>query len=508
MIDPVQSRSKRSAVGNALSNSSWALIFIGVSVAFVLAGSCNRSVSNDETVKQQPRPLLDSQTPIATELVYGNQAAVGRVLIRMRDPKKWQVKHELESQLTKIANESVKVRPVGSSGVNVVRWASGRSIREMVEKLGDRKYSEIIEYVEPDFLVFQDCANPGSGMNPHLDKQWGLDIISACDAWKFDTDPDTIVAVIDSGVDCKFENPNVKCHEDLRGNVWLPPPGFTVRIDGRDTRCAAGCFGFDATIEDEPGNEMRWRPIDNSGHGTGVAGIIAASNNDRGIVGVSFKSKVMAIKYATAGSGFVSSIVRAIDFVIAVSKKEKRLRVVNCSFGFNPKVLEGRGDSETLRLEFQNLNDAGLLIVASNGDGEGIAGSENPHFPSGYPLSNLVAVTSTDPKDGHFPSAYDPQSLNLIGAPGVSIFTTARRNSYENSEGTSFATPYVSGAAALIMSNSKDHCDNLTAAQVRRDILENADSKNTLTRHIMKGRRLNVGAAMKNCARFLADSHH
>jgi subtilisin family serine protease len=200
---------------------------------------------------------------------------------------------------------------------------------------------------------------------------------------------------------------------------------------------------------------------------------------------------ILAVKY----SGDVASVKRAIDFVIAVSKKVN-VRVVNCSFGFQPG--NNSCDSQILRAAFDKLNrEKNLLVVASSGNADVAADPRNPHYPSDYDF--VLAVTATDCYDNHFHSRYSTSAGNLIGAPGAAIYTTQSAG-YGDKEGSSFAAGFVSGAAALVLSETRDNCDKLMGSQLRALLLNSSDKNvGNLQRFIMDGRRLNVLQAITHC---------
>jgi hypothetical protein len=432
-----------------------------------------------------------------TERICNTDAAANQVLVRFRHPEEWRDKKTLETIAGKISGDNVTVEPVGEGDVVLVHSQSGRSVAALRESFNAKQYSEIIEYAEPDYAVSLECGNPSSGNNPYIMEQWGLDKIDACDAWRLYNESDVIVAVIDSGI-CDYQDNKLDCHEDLKDNIWFPPDRFSVKLGGRDVTCVTGCFGFNATVADSQPDFKKWYPAEGDGHGTQVSGIMAARNNDKGVIGVSWKNKVLMVKYSAAvGYGFVSSIKRAVDFIIAASKKIN-IRVVNCSFGFEPGDLPSCG-SETLRAAFERLSQTNMLVVTSEGDFDGVATSTHPHYPSGYNFANLISVTATDINDSrYFQAAYDPGAANLIGAPGAGVYTT-QRSGYGKRDGTSFATPFVSGAAALILSDTSHGCDKLSANELRTKILANADQIGGLKQYIQYGRRLNVYNALINC---------
>jgi subtilisin family serine protease len=429
-----------------------------------------------------------------------DHAVAGQVLIKFRNPKEWQDRGKLEAFAREITHGAAFAEPIGDGDVALVRSLAGQSTKEL-QGVFERK-SEVVDYVEPDYFIPLDCRNPGVGSNPDLGREWDVDKINACAVWERNLISGAIVAVIDSGISCKYESAMLICHPDFTNSdntsqIWLPPKDFFVQLGSTPVQCPGGCFGFDATVDDSQPDVKKWYPSEGNGHGTQIAGIIAAANNNKGIVGVGFKSQILAVKVAVDDYGLVSSVIRAIDFVIAVSR-QKNVRVVNCSFGFDPKKLP-ECDSRLLQNAFDKLDrENKMLIVASKGNANVPADPGKPHYPSDYRLTNLIAATSTDPDDKHFPSRYEQSSPNLIGAPGTRLYTTQTAN-YGFKEGTSFAAAVVSGGAALVLSDAQDGCDRLNTRQLQTLLLAQADSIPQLTNFIKDGRRLNVNKATGRC---------
>jgi len=285
--------------------------------------------------------------------------------------------------------------------------------------------------------------------DPLFSRQYGLQRISAPAAWESERGSrEVIVGVIDTGIDYD--------HPDLRENLWINP-GEDLNRDGRaDSLDLNGLDddgngwiddlqGYDFT--DAPnypdGGDYRGRdadPMDEMGHGTAVAGIIAAiAGNDLGIAGAAPGCRVMNLRAFTAGgNGEEDDVAAAILYAI-----ENGAAVINMSWG----------DVFVSRLLDDVLHYAAALntvLVASAGN----SATDQIHYPSAF--ANTISVGATDASDqlAGF-SNYGP-SIDLV-APGVNILTTARGAQYDSSlSGTSFSAPFVSAAAALLLSQDRE----------------------------------------------------
>jgi len=286
---------------------------------------------------------------------------------------------------------------------------------------------------EQDARVFAQVE--AMGVDAGYESQWGLQIIYANEVWGVSTGENVIVAVIDSG-----SGPNA----DLLQNIL---PGRSI-IRGR---------AF------EGGND-----VDSIGHGTHVAGIIAAqANNDIGIAGVAPRAKILPIRVLDGnGDGSESDVALAIRFAI-----ESGARVINLSLG-------GIGQSETLQSAIRLAAERNVLVVAA-------AGNAGPTAATTYPAGNdlTLAVTAVD-QTMTAPSFTQRGSYIDIAAPGIGICSTVRIGAridstrscisatepYLTMNGTSMATAFISGVAALIIAANP----SLTAVQVREVILATA----------------------------------
>jgi len=247
---------------------------------------------------------------------------------------------------------------------------------------------------EPNYYIQVADTFPN---DPGLGYQYGLISIRAPQGWDYTTGSSAVtIAIIDSGVDMN--------HPDLK--YKLVP-------------------GYDFVNNDNV-------PYDDFGHGTHVAGIAAASsNNGIGIAGVSWGARIMPVKVLNAsGSGTYLNVSLGI-----VWAADQGAEVVNLSLG-------GGASSATLQNAVNYAHNRGVTIVAASGN----YGNNFILYPARYP--NVIAVGAVDDKNMRASfSNYGPE-LDLV-APGVSIYSTIP-GGYGSNNGTSMATPYVAGLAAIL----------------------------------------------------------
>src|SRR6266540_429935 len=281
-----------------------------------------------------------------------------------------------------------------------------------------------------------------------------------------------VVGVIDTGVDFG--------HPDLAPTMWINP--------GED------CPGCRANGVDDDGNGYvdDWRgwdfvnhdndPFDDAGHGTHVAGTIgAAGNNGIGISGVNWNVSIMALKFLSAsGTGSTADAVSAILYASAEGAV-----VTNNSWG-------GEDFSQALRDAIAAADASGSLFVAAAGNSFADTDTE-PNYPSSFDLPNVVSVAATDASDRRaWFSNYGRRTVDL-GAPGTNIYSTWPGRSYRYEDGTSMATPHVSGAAAL----AKAAFPDATAVGLKALLLRTVDPNSALAASSTTGGRLNVNSAVR-----------
>lgn len=248
-------------------------------------------------------------------------------------------------------------------------------------------------------------------------------------------DSSVVVAVIDTGVDYT--------HEDLKDNIWVNTkeiPGNGIDDDGN------GYIDDVYGVNLETGKDSG---MDDNGHGTHVAGIIAAANNHIGVVGLAYNVKLMPIKAGMA-SGFFNQSQIAKGILYAYNNGAD---VINMSFGGSASTIAVQDALETAYTRC-------VLVAAAGNDGmpnEGLISL--PTYPAA--LSYVMGVMSVDilGVESSFTN-YDVKKYNSVEyevyAPGSQILSTIPGNRYATWSGTSMAAPYVSAMAALLRSAYPD----------------------------------------------------
>ncbi|WP_232790066.1 S8 family peptidase [Bacillus sp. SN10] len=241
----------------------------------------------------------------------------------------------------------------------------------------------------------------------------GIKMIKAMDVWGIsEKGKGIVIAIIDTG--CEINHP------DLKGNI---------------------IGGYNFTEDD---NSSPYIYKDYRGHGTHVAGIIAASDNRKGIVGVAPESKLLILKVIDKnGVGSYKNLIKAIEFSINWEGPNKeKVSIINISLG-------GPLPDEKLYTTIKKAKNKGIVLIAASGnEGDGNENTNEISYPGFYKEVIQVGSITKDKK----PSKFSNTNINLdFVAPGENIISTHLNNDYVQLSGTSMAAPHVAGAIALII---------------------------------------------------------
>lgn len=196
---------------------------------------------------------------------------------------------------------------------------------------------------------------------------------------------------------------------------------------------------------------------DDNGHGTHVAGTIAALDNGEGVIGVAPDAWLYSLKVLdSSGSGLWSNVAAAIEWCI-----DNQMDIISMSLG-------GTSGDSLIKAAVAEAYLAGILLVAAAGNSGNSDGSgDNVLYPAKYP--EVIAVAATDQKDGRAPFSSTGPDVELA-APGMSIPSTYLGSTYKTLNGTSMAAPHVSGLAALIKCANR----SMTPEEIRTKMTETA----------------------------------
>jgi thermitase len=327
---------------------------------------------------------------------------------------------------------------IGSTGAHLIKVPAGKE-SQLIESLSR---NPAVEYAEPDQLVTAAVDEPDPDYFP---RQYALHNegqsftstknaltvaagkpdadVDAVEAWDVTTGDGIKVAVLDTGV--------ATDNEDIAANVVLHA-NFSTAATGED----------------------------NYGHGTHVAGIIAAIKDTEGVSGVCPDCSILDGKVLNDdGSGSTSAIANGINWAVANGAK-----VINMSLG-------QRVSSRALEAAVNNAWNKGVVIVAAAGN----AGTQAPIYPGAYP--NVIAVAATDNNDAKASFSTYGKWVD-VAAPGVNIYSTfpkhpfalgtqnGREMGYDIISGTSMASPVVAGVAALVWSTPAGTANTAVRAKV------------------------------------------
>ena len=360
---------------------------------------------------------------------------------------------------------TVRKADLGLDRIYVLTFAGRHDFSEILRHY--RRLSGVV-YAQPNY-TYRICREPDDPAYV-LGKQWAYSVIDAPAAWDVATgESGVVIAVVDTGVDYG--------HPDLVDNMWRnegETPDNGVDDDGNgfidDVR------GWDFVDENND-------PADQEGHGTHVAGIAGAvTDNVQGVAGTAWSCRLMAVRAGDADGEFESA--RAAPAIVYAV--DNGARVINLSWG-------GSDPADNVLIDALGYAErSGAVVCAAAGNNDGSAKSYPAAYNYSVPLTSIIAVGASDRDDQKAAFSNYGDWVDLF-APGKDIYSTVHTAPwYEDKSGTSMATPFVAGAAALLFSFDS----SLDAAGAKSQLLGSVDVLPQLQGLTLTSGRLNLFKAL------------
>ncbi|PTX58869.1 thermitase [Melghirimyces profundicolus] len=361
----------------------------------------------------------------AAHAEWDRPPAAGEIIVKYKDNTSAGILSKIHEQVeTRLLERNDRLN------LDVVK-PDGQSFEEVLEAYRENPH---VEYAEPN-ITFHTFETPD---DPQFSRQWGLKKVDAPSAWDITRgDSGVKVAIVDTGVD--------HTHPDLSGKV----------IEGKDY------------VENDGD------PMDENGHGTHVAGTVAAfTGNGTGIAGMAPEVSLYAVRVLNEeGTGSLDDVASGI-----VEAADAGAEVINLSLG----ATKG---SQTLQDAVEYAHSMGALVVAAAGN-EGVS---TPSYPAFYGETLSVAATDSEDRKADFTNY---GKWVEVAAPGVDILSTVPGGGIQTMSGTSMATPHVAGLAGLLASRGRN------ASQIRTAIEETAEDISGTGVYWSKG-RINAREALQ-----------
>lgn len=358
-----------------------------------------------------------------------------------------------------------------SGDIGITRLNTAVHVPQALEALRNHP---AIELAQPNWLyTHQAVPNDPYYVNGSL---WGLDGSTygsqAAAAWAAgNTGSENVyVGIIDEGVQYN--------HPDLAANMWVNPG--EIAGNGKDddnNGYVDDIYGWNAVND----NGVIYDPSSDD-HGTHVAGTIGAvGNNGLGVVGMNWNVRLIVGKFLGSSGGTTADAIQAIDYMTNLKKnKDVNIVALNNSWG-------GGGYDSLLLAAIQRAASENILFVAAAGNSR-VNTDRRPYYPACYSVASIISVAAID-RVGALASFsnYGAKTVDL-GAPGVAILSTLPGDTYGAYDGTSMATPHVTGAAALYAAANQ----LAPMADIKEAILDSVVPTTSLAGKTVTGGRLNV----------------
>lgn len=409
----------------------------------------------------------------------------GELLVKYRDGASASNRQAVNQGLGAQKLETVRPGNAKKGELALLKLPADTDLAAAISAIND---DPAVEYAEPNWTyqhqavsndtyytngslwgMYGDGSTPANQYGSQAGESWAGGHTS-CD--------NVVVGVIDEGIYYQ--------HEDLAANIWTNPYDAADGVDNDGNGYVDDIRGWDFAGNSNDINSGKA----NDDHGTHVSGTIAgAGGNGKGVAGVCWSGvKLISGKFLGSRGGTTANAIKAIDYFTDL-KTRHGLNIVatNNSWG-------GGGFSQGLQDAIGRANTANILFIAAAGN-SAYDNDATANYPSNYPNANVIAVASITSTGALSSFSQWGRTTVDLGAPGSAIWSTVPKSSkgklvsaYASYNGTSMATPHVTGAAALYASTRP----GATAADIKAAILANTVPTTSLQNKTVTGGRLNT----------------
>lgn len=398
------------SMGVMLAALFGALAFIALSTS-----AWGQEREDRERPRPEPQRMATQGVGKTDEDPWGNRYAAGELIVRYEDAAKEQVRDEVPEESGGRTEKEIPELDAELVSFPAIEEKPSEDVREQALK---EKKDELLEDPAVEAVDYNYLRKPAyTPYDPYFSYLWGVKRIQAPQGWDRSQGTGARVAVVDSGIDY--------FHPEFSGKVYR-------EIDFVD---------YDYYADDY------------DGHGTHVAGTIAANtDNGEGVSGTCPGCDLIVARALTSSGGYDSDIADAIAW-----SADSGADVINLSLG-------GSGKSSVLESAVNYAWNEGAVVVAAAGN----ESTNTPSYPAAYPRA--IAVAATDEYDRRAPFSNYGSWVD-VSAPGVNVLSTYIYDDYRYASGTSMAAPHVAGMAGLLASQG------LSNSQIRRRIETTAVDK-------------------------------
>ena len=430
-------------------------------------------------------PLSATRSDANAKLGAGTDYVDGELLIQFAegtsDDAKQKALDKVKGQsIEKILTKAME-RAGKKEGVLLVKVD-----KDVLDAIANLENTSGVEFAEPNFIY----THTAMATDPYFTNGslWGMYGPATSPANQFGSNAaaawaagntgsaSVYIGIIDEGVQLT--------HPDLAGQVWTNPNDPVNGVDNDGNGLVDDTNGWDFANNDRTIYDGGKRGSSDD-HGTHVAGTIGGkANNGTGVVGVNWNVTLISAKFLGANGGTTANAIKAVDYLTNLKNRGLNVVASNNSWG-------GGGYSQALFDAIGRANTAGIMFIAAAGN-SGTDNDATASYPANYNLPNVISVAAID-RNGALAS-FSQYGLTTvdIGAPGVGVFSTTAFNTYSSYNGTSMATPHVTGAVALYASTHS----GASVAQIRNAILSSAVPTASLSGKTVTGGRLDANAAL------------